>query len=238
MFGIFKRKKTEFTKYFPDQRPGERIHNVVSEYIRPILEQNGFKMLKSELTFKKKLSKFEQEIHFRKSRHNRANEMVRFDIGFIVTSNYYKKWLNEIYGDKWADNTILGSNANHIPNWNKKALKSISWYDLATDDNSVIVDMVNYNVKNNGLEFLNNLSDFEVSVDYIMGMERYARTPMLMDFCEIVNNREKAKEVLNWFEHYKNRTNKEFSEDTLKEVELRKERLKTGYNNGNRCTRS
>ena len=231
MFGIFKRNKIKFTQYFPDQKPGERIHNVVSEYIRPFLEQSGFKMLKSELTFKKKLDKFEQEIHFSKSRHNRANEMVRFDIGFIVTSNYYKKWTKETYGEKWAENSILASNANYIPNWDKKVLKSISWYDLATDDNSVIVDIVNYNIQNNGLQFLNNLSDFEVAIDYIMGMERFARTPMLMDFCEIVNNREKAKEVLNWFENFKERNNKEFSEETLSQVDLRKKRLKTGYNN-------
>ena len=230
MFGIFKKKKAEFTQYFPDQKPGERIHSVISEYIRPNLEQNGFKMLKSELSFKRKTEQFEQEIHFSKSRHNRANEMVRFDIGFIVTSNYYKKWLKKTYGKEFADGSIFASNANYIPNWNKKVLHSISWYDLATDDNSVIVDIVNYNIKNNGLEFLNNLSNFKVAVDYIMGMERYARTPMLMDFCEIVNNKEKAEEVLNWFENFKDKTDKEFSEETLKLVELRKERLKTGYN--------
>jgi len=129
--------------------------------------------------------------------------------------------------------SIRGANGSKVFGGIKEEIELIL-IDLDSEiekyDNAKIVNIVNSNINNIGIEFLNKLSNFRDSVDSIMQMERFAMTPMLMDFCEIENNKTKAIDILNWFEKYKKSTDKEFSQDTLKEINLRKERLKSGYN--------
>jgi len=223
MFGIFKRKKTiEFL--YPDLKPNDRIREILTGFILPELEPFGFKLLKSELTFKRDIGDFQHTIHFQKTRWNSGNEVCKFKPHFGIYSNALKKYYI-LNGTKISGNILIHNRqAEHLECWNQELYKN-SWYDLVNYDNYKVVNILKDNILSCGMEFFKH-SESEI-VDYIMSLNSYYYlTPTLFDICKMFDRKEKASELLKWFRDFQKNPEKKFSEDILKSVTERENELK------------
>lgn len=208
-----------------DLKSGDRIHAIIQEYIFPDLEKIGFKLAKSPLTIKRKVGDFVQEIYFQKNKYNSGSDVVSFLPHFNVTSKVYVKWCKDKYGVEPINEYIKGASANYIPNWDKKYFDG-GWYDFATHDNLEIVKAFKDNINNKGLPYLNVLSDKQSAIDYIMRQNLFYYTaPMLFDFAFMLNDKALAEKILKWFMDYKNSSDNNWQDFTLRDIANRQEAL-------------
>ena len=177
-------------------------------------------MSKSNLSISRKVGDFKQEIYFAKNKYNNGNEVVSFDPHFSVTSRFYVKWHKDKYGTEPMNDSIHGTRAHYVPNWTHEYFKDW-WYDLAIDNNKEIVKVLQSNIENNGLPYLNGLSDRKSAIDFIMTNEFYYKAPMLIDFAFMLDDNKLAEKILKWFLDYKQKSETEFQEKTLNDISLR-----------------
>ncbi len=207
---------------FPDLKPGERIYKVIETFIYPDLQKIGFKMNKSSLSINRKVGDFKQVIYFAKNKYNSGNEVVSFDPHFSVTSRFYVKWHKKNYGVEPINDSIYGSRAHYLPNWNHEYFNDW-WYDLAIDNNKEIVKVLKSNIENNGVPYLNILSDKRSAIDFIMSKSKYYKAPMLIDFAFMLEDKMLAEKILTWFSEYANSTDNELNERILNDISIRTE---------------
>ena len=225
MFGIFKKKKTvEFL--YSDLKPNDRIRKILTEFILPELEPLGFKLLKSELTFKRDIGDFQHTIYLQKTKWNSGNVVCQFKPHFGIYSNALKKYYAK-NGTKVSENPLIHNRqAEYLECWNHELYEN-SWYDLVNYDNNKVVELLKNNILNCGMEFFKHSESETGIVDYIMSLNSYYYlTPTLFDICKMYDKREKANELLKWFRNFQKNPEKKFSEDILESVTKREIELK------------
>lgn len=205
---------------FSDLKPGDRIYKVIKTYVFPDLEVIGFKMNKSTLTISRSVGDFIQEIDFQKNKWNKGNEVVSFSPSFSVKLKTYEKWHEHKYGTTPVF-AIGYERAEYIQKWTKKHFED-GWYDLAKIDNNEIVKTLKINIIKRGIPYLNALSSLQGAIDFTIGQNRYYKAPMLFDLALMLNDKSQAQKILNWFNEFKDNSDKKFREDTLKDIEIRK----------------
>ena len=215
-------KKTN--QLYSELSPTERIPKVIEAFIFPPLKNKGFKMLKSGLSIRRTTDIFQQEIWFSKSKWNIENKICAFTPHFTVTLKNYKKWHMSEYGKPPMNDVLESHSANYIEGWNKELFDSDD-YDLAKDDNEHIVRLLNENIANYGLPFLERLSNYKSAVEHLMTAECYYLAPKMIDICIIHEDFRAANDVLNWFKDYEQTGESEFMESTLNDINQRERKL-------------
>ncbi|MGS2727152.1 hypothetical protein ACU8DI_11135 [Psychroserpens sp. BH13MA-6] len=225
MFGIFKKKKKiEFL--YPDLKPGDRIRKILSEFVLPELEPFGFKLLASELTFKRDIGDYQHIIYFQKTRMNSGNIVCKFMPHLSIESNGLKNYYKE-NGVKFSGKLIIHTrSAQYLECWNKELL-DYGWYDLVNYNNFKVVESLKNNLLNCGIEFFKHSESETGIVDYIMSLNSYYPVaPTLFDLCKMYNKKNKAKEVLSWFKNFQKNTDTTFDNTILESITKREYELK------------
>ena len=210
-------------KYYSELTPKERIQAIVENKIYPILKDDGYRFVKSGISLKKDIDNFTYEIWFSRNHRNFGDEVCAFEVYAMIYVKNYNKWHKKVYGTKPIHNLLVSRFDSNIPNWDYHGFDM--GYDLAIDDNEAIVESVIKNIKNAVIPFFDKVTSYEAAIDTMIENEAYYSIPMLLDFCEIIENKEKSHMLLEWFEKELG-SETSFLSDTLEDLELRKERLK------------
>lgn len=213
------------TQLYPDLSPTDRIPRIIQEFVFPSLEEKGFKILKSGLSIRRIVDTYQQEIWFSKSKWNVANEICAFTPHFSVKIKNYKKWHLREYGERPLNDFLEGHAANYIDGWNTD-LFDCDEYDLSRDNNLQIIKLLNQNIVNCGIPFLEQFSNYKSAFEYLMKSERYYIAPKMIDLCFMQKDFVMAKEIVNSFRNYKQTGESDFMESTLKEMSQRESKLK------------
>jgi hypothetical protein len=208
---------------YEDLKPGERIRKLIEEFVEPELTQLGFKLLKSELTFKRKIGNFTQEIYFAKNQRNFGNTIVSFWTILSVKSNYYLKWHEKTYGIKPMNEFIQSWYDNHIKTWNSDYW-SAGKYDLTKFDNNKLMNDLKKNILTIGIPLLDKNSNWENAGDNLMENERFGFVSKIFDFYILAGKKEKAIESINTIEKYFKKAN-DYPQEIFEEIEMRKDYL-------------
>ena len=218
---MFNRKKFKYT----DLPPGDRIRKLLEEFVEPELTKLGFKLLKSELTFKRKIGEFTQEIHFSKNRWNFGSSVVSFWTILSVKSKFYVKWHEETYGVKPMNDFIDSWYDSHIKTWNSEFWDG-DQYDLTKFDNVQLMTDLKNNIMNIGIPILNTVSDWKSGADYLFEKERWMHAAKIFDFYIISNEPKKAIETQKVIEKYFNELDSEnVPKERFEEIKIRKDYL-------------
>lgn len=230
MFSLFKKNKNRSLKlFYPELPPNDRIRKVIEVYIYPNLKPLGFRMLKSKLIIKRDLGDFSQEIFFKTSRKNSSDLCIKFHPHFFVKNNFYSKWYKTQYdenipNDYRISNNTLWVSGNNIPNWGE-TFNSYSWYDLLVRDNQVIVDELNHKIINVALPYMNLHSNINSAIDMILNNNLVVKTSMILDFCEMTNNKSKALKIKNWYLNKTDNSKVNLDKEVKIEIEKRLKRM-------------
>lgn len=211
-------------KLYPELDPKERIQSLIEHKVFPLFKEHAFKYVKSGISLKRNNVNFTYEIWFPRNNRNTGDVVCAFDVQAIIYAKNYNKWHKNTFGKKPINNILISEENSSIPNWNSKEFQL--GYDLALDDNEKILNSLINNINKSVLPFFNKVSSYESAIEAVKENESYHLTPMLLDFCEIIENKEKSKEILLWFKKERGKGT-EFTNETLEQVELREERLKS-----------
>jgi hypothetical protein len=230
MFNLFKPKKKEINFIYPEIEVSKRIDKIVENFILPKIEHLGFKLLKSELKLVRNIGDFKQTIYVQKSRTNSADVCIKFKLIFIVEYGKYKKWFEKIYNEKLPNDYRINDNtlwATHddIPNWGE-SLYSVDWYDLLKRDNYEIVNEINDKLINIAIPYMDEFSNLESAIEKNINLESYAKTAMMLDFCEIINDNKKASEIRDWYKLNVVENDIQLNEEVIMEIEKRIKNIK------------
>ncbi|MFC4721771.1 hypothetical protein ACFO5O_05540 [Geojedonia litorea] len=209
---------------YAELKPGDRIRKLVEEFVQPELTSLGFKLLKSELTFKRKIGDFTQEIYFAKNQRNFGNTIVCFWTILSVKSNYYVKWHEKKYGFKPMNEFVESWYDNHIKTWNTDFWNG-GHYDLTEFDNVKLMNDLTKNILTIGLPLLDKVSDWEGAADSLMERQRFGFISKIFDFYILAGKEEKAIESLKTAEDYFNSV-EDVPSERFEEIKLKK----TTYN--------
>ena len=204
-------------------KPGERIRKLIEEFVQPELTQLGFKLLKSELTFKRKIGDFTQEIYFAKNQRNFGNTIVCFWSILSVKSNYYVKWHEKTYGFKPMNEFVASWYDNHIKNWNTDYWND-GQYDLTKFDNVKLMSDLTKNILTIGIPLLDKVSGWESAADNLMERQRFGFISKIFDFYILARKENKAIECLKIVEDYF-KTVDDVPEERFEEIKQKKDYL-------------
>lgn len=186
---------------YEDLKPGDRIRRLIEEFVAPEISKIGFKLLKSELTFKRKVGDFTQEIYFAKNRRNFGSIVVSFWTILSVKSNFYTKWHEKTYGFKPMNNFVGSSYDSHLNKWNADYWDGYQ-YDLTKFDTIELMNDLTKNILTVGIPYLNKISDWESAADYFFNEEIWMHAAKIFDFYIIANQPNKAVETQKIIESY------------------------------------
>lgn len=112
----------------------------------------GYKFSENQLKFKRKKGDFSQEIWFRGSRTNWADEFIDYQYQFVILNNKYKKFKKEI-GLKV--NSMSGKVNGHLEILNSidKSKQTGFGYDFVKMNHNEIMDEIYLNVSTIGEEY-------------------------------------------------------------------------------------
>jgi hypothetical protein len=209
---------------FSQLPPRIRIDSFIIEFIKPFLEKNGFEFKVGSTTFRKQIKDFRQEIFFKRSVYNYSDQLVRFDIIFLVTDMGYKKWYKSFYDEDLEEQAVFYTSAGHLNGWDKTLMDNC-WYDLAKDNNQTIIDAIWNNLQNTAFSFLNAISVKRGSVDLLKNTELYL-APRLFDYCICLGDKVAAMEIVEHFERSVKRANIDIQQKEKFLNNARKEILK------------
>jgi hypothetical protein len=203
MFNLFKPKKKEINLIYPEIGVSVRINKIFEDYILPNIEHLGFKLLKSELKLVRNVGDFKQTIYIQKSRRNSADVCIKFNLIFTVEYVKYKKWFENKYNETLTNdfrnnNSTLWGTHDDIPNWGE-SLNSVGWYNLLTRDNYEIVKEINDKLVKIAIPYMDKFSNLESAIENNMKGQKFTKTAMMLDFCEIIGNRKTANEIIDWY---------------------------------------
>ena len=230
MFHLFKPKSKMINLIYPEIEVSKRIDKIVEDFILPKIEHLGFKLFKSELKLVRNNGDFKQTIYVQKSRTNSADVGIKFNLIFIVEYRPYKKWFERKYNEKLPNDFRINDNtlwATHddIPNWGE-SLHSVGWYNLLTRNNLEIVDEINDKLINYAIPYMNEFSILESAIEKNIGLERYTKTAMMLDFCEIIHDNKKAIEVRDWYKLKVSENDIQLKEEVVIEIDKRIKNIK------------
>lgn len=230
MFNFFRPKKKEMNLIYPEIEVSKRINKIIEDYILPKIQHLGFKLVKSESELVRYIGDFKQTIYVQKSKTNNQNNCIKFKLIFKVEYVEYKKWFKKKYNEKLYDDYRLNDITmwaihDQIPNWQEN-INSPNWYDLMSRDNYEIVDEVNKKILNVAIPFMDEFSGLEKAISKNIELERYNKIPMLLDFCEIIDDKEKAMEIKEWYNSNSSGKNHKLEIEITNEIEKRIKNLK------------
>lgn len=213
---MFKRKRL----LYRDLKPGDRIRKLVEEYIEPEMSKHGFMLLKSDLTFKRKIDGFTQEIHIAKHQRNVGSTHVKFWVIISVKSTLYAKWHEKSYGVKPLNDIVNSWYDNQLTSWSIK-YKKAGHYDLVKFDNVKLMMELTKNITEVGIPMVNDISDWEKAADYIMREKQYGDFSKAFDFYVLAGRANKAHESISFVEgHFESIKNVPI--ERFEEIKLRK----------------
>jgi len=221
MFNIFNRRKP-IKFYHPELKPGERIEKVLLEFILPELEPLGFRFLKSELCFVRTNGDFVNVISIQKNKWNGGNDVCAFKPYLTIYSSELPKYLGISKTKKkiW----FLGDSAEDIDGWIDKYFDN--YYNLAAHDNFDLIESFKHILLNVGISYFNNYTTHNDVVNhYILNTVRSSIAPSLFDLCQMKKDKVGATAVISWFEELSENPTKKANQETLKEIDLRKDKL-------------
>lgn len=219
---MFKRRKFKYT----DLKPGDRIRKLIEEYVEPEMSKHGFKLLKSELTFKRKINDFTQEIYFAKNQRNFGSSIVKFWTIISVKSNFYVKWHEKTFGFKPMNEFVNSWYDSHISSWSSK-YRNGGHYDLAKYDNIKLMNELNRNILEIGVPMLNEVSDWEQAANNLMTNKQYGFISKVFDFYLLAGKKNKAIESISLVEEYFNSI-QDAPIERFEEIKIRKDYLQQG----------
>ena len=206
--------------------PSENVRRFIEEKLYPDLEKLGFKFSAKSLTIYRRVGNFNQEIHFPKHKRNEGDEVVKFDLIFNITFPGYKKFHKQEYGIEALNEGVAGNRAIDIQNWNLTFYET-GWYDLAVVNEKDLKESIISNILGPGIDFLNAYSTPEKAIKTtFLSKSYYFRCPLLFDLAFILQNKELATDILKWYDDYMLSGDKTMNENTQKNVEIRKLKLK------------
>jgi hypothetical protein len=208
---------------YAELKPGDRIRKLIEEFVEPELKPLGFKLLKSELTFKRKIGDFTQEIYFAKNQRNFGKTIVCFWTILSVKSNFYVKWHEKTYGFKPMNEFVQSWYDNHIKNWSSDFWNG-GQYDLTEFDNVKLMNDLTKNILTVGIPLLDKVSDWEGGADDLMERQRFGFVSKIFDFYILAGKKEKAIESLNEIEKYFSSI-QDAPKERFEEIELKKDYL-------------
>lgn len=191
--------------YHSELNPKERILKVVEDYLKPFLEEEEFKFLKSQSMFKKNNDFFEYHISFFNNRYNHGNETVEFEIYINVHSSKYKKWKKKfyIYENKVGGTYVDGGPALGFKNWNDEFTEA-SWYSLVKNDNEKLLNRLKDNIKNVAIPYFNKFKSIDSAIEELLKKNNDSNFLLIFDLFIIENNFDSAiiffEKNNKWFE--------------------------------------
>ncbi len=209
---------------FPDLSPTQRIPKVIQTFLFPHFEKYGFTISKSGLTFKKSAKEFVYALNAYKNQRNCENVVCAFEIWANVSSPTYNRWHRFAYHQPILNTHIISNRIGSLPNSTLKPTQLD--FDLAQQDNIFIIESIKENIEPSILPFLLQVTSWETTIQAVQKEEEFFKIPMLLDFCEILQNQELGKKTLAWFTESTDRTEYDHIEQ---EFFIREERLKKGY---------
>tara|TARA_R110002167_G_scaffold7267_1_gene34182 strand:+ start:219 stop:881 length:663 start_codon:yes stop_codon:yes gene_type:complete len=216
---MFTRKKMKYSEL----KPGDRIRKLIEEFVQPELTTLGFKLLKSELTFKRKIGNFTQDIYFAKNQRNFGNTIVCFWTILSVKSNYYVKWHEKTYGFKPMNEFVESWYDNHIKDWGSDYWNG-GHYDLTEFDNVKLMNDLTKSILTIGIPLLDKVSDWESAADSLMERQRFGFISKIFDFYILAGKEKKAIESLKLIEDYFKSVD-EVPKERFEEIERKKDYL-------------
>jgi hypothetical protein len=191
--------------YHSELNPKERILKVIEDYLKPFLEKEDFKFLKSQNMFKKNYDFFEYHISFYNNRYNHGNETVEFEIYINILSPKYKKWEKSFYGyeNKIGGTYIDGGNANGFKNWSEEFLEA-NWYSLVENDNEKLINRIKENIQNVALPYFNKFKKIDSTIEELLKNNNDGNFLLIFDLLIMENNFDSAitffEKNNQWFE--------------------------------------
>jgi hypothetical protein len=192
MFNFNKNKKPR--KLYADLPPGARIQKLFEEFVEPFLAKNDFKYVKSEFTFKRKVSDFSQEIWISKKKFNRGDEVCGFWINLSVRVLNYTKWHNLRYGKSPRSDIVVNFYHHNIKEWKTKF--GHNHYNLAKQDNIKVFEEIQDNLSKIAFPLLYEYSNYEKAADLLLLRREFQSLSKIIDFYILENKMEKAKDAV------------------------------------------
>lgn len=212
MFNFFKKKKTAPisegqqqkqiipVKLYEDLSPGDRIRKLFEDFVEKELSEKGFKLLKSDICFKRKVGDFTQEISVSRSKWNSSNIVVNFWINICVKADAYSKWHKLRYGAEEPNHYVRCYYHYWLQEWKKKF--TYYKYDLAKQDNVEVFNEIKENLLSIGLQILDNYSDYERAADLLLQERQYGFATKIIDFYLLAGNNKKAQSAYEFLYKY------------------------------------
>lgn len=192
--------------YHSEFNPKERIQKVIEDYLKPSLEKENFKFLKSQNILKKSNDFFEYHISFFNNRYNHGNETVEFEVYINIMSSKYKKWEESFYNyyNKVGGTYIDGGPALGFKNWNDE-FSEASWYSLVKNDNKKLINRLKENIQNVAIPYFNKFNKIDTAIEeLIKNNKRKLNFFIIFDLFIINNDFDSAlnyvKKNNEWFE--------------------------------------
>jgi S-adenosylmethionine hydrolase len=70
---------------------------------------------------------------------------------------------------------------------------------LLTRDNYEIVKEINDKLVKIAIPYMDKFSNLESAIENNMKGQKFTKTAMMLDFCEIIGNRKTANEIIDWY---------------------------------------
>ncbi len=168
--------------YYSDLNPKKRIQKVIEDYLKPLLDKEGFKFLKSQMIFKKSNEFFEYKISFFNNRYNQGNDSVEFEIYINIHSPKYKKWEKSYYNydNKIGGTFINGGPAIGLKNWDNE-FNEAGWYDLARKDNEKLLNRIKHNIQEIALPYFYKFNTIYSAIEELLNNKNDSNFLMIFD---------------------------------------------------------
>lgn len=182
----------------PDLSPSERIPTLIREHVFPVLAPHDFRLSASGLTCKRKTDHFTHTINIYKNQRNAQGAVCAFEIWANITSPTYNRWYKKTYGESLKNDQIYSNRIQHFPNSDVDAEDYN--YHLEITDNYAVVDQIHLALTEAVLPFLDQIQTLTDAVNMLKEQNHWHKLPMMLDWCDILEDHTLARELVDWFE--------------------------------------
>jgi hypothetical protein len=211
---------------YPELSPKVRIPKIVSEFLYPHFEKEGFRILKSGLTIKRECGDLVHEVEIFKNKRNCSGGVCTFEIWVSIYSPVYKKWYKTIFGEKLLNTKLIATKVELLPNSKIDPIECD--FDFELYDNGKLVDEIITSINGSIHPFFNDHQTVDNVIETIKSEREYHKISTLLDLCELKGDKIKAKALIKWFRFGTLFKNYSHINESYK---LRLSRFKNGYNN-------
>ena len=200
---LFNRKRY----LYPELKPKSRFIKTLETHVLPEMEKEGFKLLKSGPSLKKKVDSFEWIVDFNASKWNSGNIVCIYNPYYTVKNVSYRKFLKDnpslvhTYGEPGHVGTTYGKQHwdKNIFSLDDKKAYFLEDNDFAKYDNYELVDQMLKNIREVGMPYFQMMSQFVGIKKFHIPLELRADAPKLFDLSYVLDKKEEAKNILDWY---------------------------------------